>query len=358
MSSTAPILSLEEFRAQFAAAFEDILNEQIDQAARLDPLFAELVQTTAQVMLRSGKRLRPYLMYLAYLGQGGQKITEIIRLSAAQELVHNAWLIHDDLIDRDLIRHGGPNVAGTYEAKFKHARLADAPHLAGAMALLAGNYNVALANHLILGSSFPAPAKIAAAQRLQAVILTEVGGEMLDVLMPTLDLGAVTPGRLLTIYRYKTAAYSFELPMQVGALLAGSAADLSAVSAFALPLGIAFQIADDLLGTFGNEQQLGKPVLSDLREGKRTILLLTGLRLATPEQRGRITASLGHPKAGYRHLAEVRGILEQCGARAETESLAQSYLEQSQAALKRLNYPSTVTTALHQLADYVVARSI
>jgi geranylgeranyl pyrophosphate synthase len=333
------------------------MSAHIAQAGDIDSRYAELIEEIGRLLARGGKRLRPYLMYLGYTGHGGPDDAAIVRLSIAMELFHTAWLIHDDLIDRDLIRHGGPNLAGAYRAKLTGS--ADAEHLADAMALIGGDYCLALATNLILSADLPAARKVTAARRMQEVSQHVTGGEMLDVLMPILPLSQCTPDRLLTIYRYKTATYSFELPLHVGGILAGtSAAGLEAMSNFAIPLGLAFQIVDDLLGTYGNEATLGKPVLSDLREGKRTILLLHGLNLAAPPDRQRLQELMGNPNAGYRHLAEVRTILEACGARARTEALAHKHLELALAALSFTGVTPGTKHALSELATYMIERSV
>jgi geranylgeranyl pyrophosphate synthase len=348
-SSPQPI-GLDAFRPRFAAALEQVMAEPIAAAGAIDPVYAELIVEISHLLARSGKRLRPYLMYLSYIGHGGPDDETIVRLSVAMELFHTGLLIHDDLIDRDLIRHGGANIAGVYRAKLAASGTSDARHLADAMALIAGDYCLTLATNLILDADLPASRQVAATRRLQEVGRQVDGGQMLDVLMPTLPPDQCTPERLLNIYRYKTATYSFELPLHVGAILTGAGAgSLEAMSNFAISLGLAFQIVDDLLGTYGSEAQLGKPVLSDLREGKRTLLLLHGLKLASPADRQRLEQLVGNPKAGYRHLAEIRAILESCGARARTEALAALHYTAVSPATKE---------ALKQLATYMIERSV
>ena len=355
---TPVILSLEEFRDRLNAEMDVVLTQRAQAADRIDPLFGELAQTFRDYMARSGKRLRPYLMYLGFVGYGGEaKTDDIIRASLSQELFHNAWLIHDDIIDRDIVRHGGPNITGVYTRKLKARRIADAAHLATSAALVTGDLALSLAAELILAAPFPAERTNAAAQCLHTVSFTETGGEMVDVLLPSIPLSSITPERLLTMYHYKTAAYSFELPLQVGAILAGAPDNERAgISRLARPWGIAFQLTDDLLGTFVGEQQLGKSVLSDLREGKRTMLYLLGLQLSDATRRKRLKTLAGNPNAGYRHLAEVRTILEQCGAKARIEALAEDHISQTQLALEKLKIHPDVAKILHQLAEFSVHR--
>jgi geranylgeranyl pyrophosphate synthase len=352
-----PILGLEAFRQLFNAEFARQLQGRTQAAHDLDPLFGELIQTAATYMSRGGKRLRPYLVYLGYRGFGGRSETAILRLSVAQELQHNGWLIHDDFIDRDLRRYGGPNVAGAYRTKFAASATPGGRHLADSMAILAGDVAVVSAIATILNSSFPDSYRLAAASILQQRNLEVLGGETIDVLLPTLPLAKVTPERILEMYRLKTGSYSFVAPLQIGATLAGApAAQLPGIAAFGEPLGVAFQIVDDLLGMFGNEDELGKSVLSDLREGKRTILVTSALALAQPDQAQRLTELLGNPKSGYRHLAESRKILENSGAKTHTEQLARRQVDQALKALPTAGFDPAVQSLLRQLAGFTIQR--
>jgi len=354
----SPVLSLEQFRAKLHTELNAVLSEHVKTAAAIDPLFGELVTTFYDYMTRSGKRLRPYLMYLAFVGYDGQaNDTDLIRATLSQELFHNAWLIHDDIIDRDTIRHGGLNITGVYERELKSRRIADAAHLATSAALVTGDLSLALAAELIARAPFAPERVIAATTRLHEVSFTETGGEMIDVLLPSVPLASITPNRLLTMYRYKTAAYSFELPLQTGAMLAGaSKMEISGITELATPWGIAFQLTDDLLGTFAAEQQLGKSVLSDLREGKRTMLYLLGLQLSNASQRKRLKTLAGDPQAGYHQLAEMRAILETTGAKQRTIGLAEDHINQAFSALQKLKLRTDVAAILHDLAQFSVQR--
>jgi geranylgeranyl pyrophosphate synthase len=357
-SPTEP-LSLEAFRTVFNPVLASFMTTQTAAAAELDPLYGDLLQEMTRLLARGGKRLRPYLTYLGYLGYGGRNIPGIMQLAVSQELYHNAWLIHDDIIDHDLTRYGGPNLSAAYRTKFQQAHIAGGEHLADAMALLAGNVGMSLGLHAIFSAPFPTGRTHIAARRLQDTNFTLTGGELLDVLMPTLPLADITPERLLRVYQLKTAVYSFETPLCIGSHMAdANVAQTQALSAFAIPLGIAFQLADDLLGIFGNETSLGKSVLSDLREGKRTVLFTYGLQLADAADRQTLKATLGDPNASYDQLTTIRRILEANGARAKTEALARSKVAQAQAALAHLNLEPKTEAALRRLADYVIERHL
>lgn len=350
-------LSLDAFRERFNPGFRAELERLTRDAHSTDPLYGELLGTMCTYMQRGGKRLRPYLTYLAYVGYGGTQVGDIIRLSMSQELYHSAWLIHDDLIDRDLRRYGGPNVAGAYRAKFAALGTTNGRHLADGMALLAGDIALTAATNLILESPFPADRRLGAAIVQQHQNLQILSGEAMDVLLPSQPESDITIERLLQVCRLKTAAYSFVAPLQIGAVMAGAPATVRApIAQFAEPLGVAFQLADDLLGMFGNEQTLGKSVLSDLREGKRTVLVTAALTTAGADDSHRLASLLGNPKAGYRHLAETRQILESSGAKAKTAQLAQAQVSQSLQALPNAGFTAEVVQVLSRLAEFTIHR--
>jgi geranylgeranyl pyrophosphate synthase len=250
------------------------------------------------------------------------------------------------------MRYGGLNVAGSYRLKLPK-RLAPTArhHLANSMAIMGGDVTMGFVLNQVLDSDFSAELKLKALQRIEKMIFEVAGGEVLDVLIPTFDLASVTEDRLLQTYRYKTASYSFEAPMQLGAILAGADASLqTAMSEVALPLGVAFQLVDDLLGVFGNETEIGKSVLSDLREGKRTLLIVKGLELADEKGQQVIGKAMGNRRAGYSDLGEVRTILSSCGAKTYVEELAKAKVNLATVSISKLGLSETVEAELRRLS--------
>ena len=209
----------------------------------------------------------------------------------------------------------------------------------------------------IIDADFPAEVKLSALRRIERMIFEVAGGEVLDVLTPTFEQDKVTEESLLRVYRYKTASYSFEAPMQLGAILAGSDdATMVAISAFATPLGIAFQLADDLLGVYGNEIEIGKSVLSDLREGKKTLLMVKGFELANDIGRMTLKHALGNQKANYSELAAVRQVLDACGARRYIERLARTEVDQALAVIGEIGLSKPVRSEIERLAAFSIER--
>ena len=351
-------LGLSEFKIKLDHVIDQLFEAKIKDARVVDEEFATLLQQMHDFIVRGGKRLRPYLAYLAYRGYGGKDEDSILHIAAALELYHNAWLIHDDIIDRDIIRYGGPNIAGHYSERFVPDYSAEeARHLGESMALIAGDVNIIIAAEQIMTSRFSDALKLSVLARAQKLNFELAGGEQLDVLLPTFKLESLTPERLLKVCEYKTASYTFEGPLQIGAILAGKDTLVSEkMRDVAIPMGIAFQLADDLLGTFGNENELGKPVLTDLREGKRTLLVLFALQRANPAQLKVLNAAIGNPHAGYRHLGQVRDIMIETGARTSVEAMAQAQMQKATAGIEVLGLSSSVADELRRLAEFSLRR--
>lgn len=351
------------WQAELAAdssAVNSLLREflalQVTNARRIDPGYGELVSELANLINRGGKRLRPLLTILAFRGSGGST-PEIYRVAASQELFHAFILMHDDIIDRDTVRWGGPNISGRYRTKLQRLPADERTHFADAFALLGGDICFSLALSTLLSSDFPVGLKQRAATIMHETLFAMVGGETLDVLL-SFEKRPPTTAQLLSVARYKTASYSFIMPLQIGALLAGTTPErLTAIENFGRDLGIAFQLRDDLLGMFGNSEQLGKSALSDLREGKQTLLSVSGLRLSDAAGRRLLRSSLGNATVGKAELEQVRAVLETSGARTVCEQLASNYLRRARRRLTTLGFEPATAALLRELADFSISRN-
>lgn len=353
------ILTAVEVKAEVEARLERLLDARIEQALKIDPSYQQLLLEIKKFIMRGGKRMRPYLTYLSYAGYGGSDREAILDVAASQELYHNFLLIHDDIIDRDTVRYGGPNISGRYR-EFLKSRLSPetAAHYSDGVALLAGDINSGLALEMILDSSFDDVLKVRAARRMARMIFEIAGGELADVLVMFDPDEDVTEERLLSIMRSKTASYSFSTPLQLGAILAGAGQDeLDRIEELAAPLGIAFQITDDLLGMFGDEAVTGKPSTSDLKEGKRTLLIHYGLQLASPQERQTISHNLGNKDLGGDGHQKVAEILETCGAHARAQAEAAKYATLAGDKLNCLNMSKKVQAVLIDLTAFTVSRN-
>lgn len=324
-----------------AAVLGGYIQRRSEQAPAAAALWAEVHRAAT-----GGKMLRPRLVLTAHAALGGGDDDGAVRAAAGMELLHAAFLIHDDVIDRDWTRRGAPNVAATFRrSALESGRdAATAEHYGTSAALIAGDLAIAGAVDLIgTASADPAIARSLADIVAEAVAAT-AAGELMDVGLASMERGRVEA--VLSMYEAKTSIYSFCAPLQAGAVLSGASPDvLHAVRRAGLALGVAFQIADDLLGTFGDETVTGKTVAGDAREGKQTVLTaLLAETDPTAAERLRITATDEESFA-----ATYRDVLEGSGARAAAEDLVRVRSEEAQQHLAAT--PAPLREALADVLD-------
>ncbi|WP_336207422.1 polyprenyl synthetase family protein [Nonomuraea sp. LPB2021202275-12-8] len=309
-------------------------------------------QLLVEFILGGGKRIRPQLCYWGWRGAGGEDCEEIISAAAALELCHAGLLIHDDIMDGSDLRRGRSTV---------HRSLAHLHGGAGAEAfgraggILLGTLSLAWSDAL-LSSCGVEPARLRAAHHLFDAMRTEViSGQYLDILAQLRD--GATVEQALTTIRYKTAKYTVERPLQIGGALAGAAPELlRSYSAFGLPLGEAFQLRDDMLGTFGSSGETGKSALDDLREGKQTVLFAHAVERATPAQLAYLRTWHGNPELTDEHAGEVREILIATGAPTRVEGMIDERVRLAVKALEAAPIASEARVALTVLAAQLAHR--
>ena len=290
---------------------QDLFAKRQDDARNLAPACHQLWQVATDTALAGGKRLRPYLVALAYEAIANKPVDNTIyQAGLPVELLHIAVLMHDDIIDRDTVRHGKPNVSGRYQSLYASESAAvDIPHFANSSALIAGDLLLAEAYRSIASLNHPRSDSAFAA--FHDGVFAVCGGELLDTEAPFRR----NPTDALTICSLKTASYSFVMPLTIGAVLAGAdEKQLSALRHFAEALGTAFQLTDDLLGVFGDNTKTGKSTIGDIREGKKTYLVEQFYQLASADQRAAFDAVFGRADLSDEAYARARQLMIDSGA--------------------------------------------
>lgn len=261
--------------AQVDRLLDRVLDDAGRRAAPFGPSYVRLWSEIAR-SVRGGKRFRSAIVVRVHAGLGGDQPEAAVCVGAGFEMLHTAFLVHDDLIDQDTVRRGEPNLAATMRAEALDGGHAELPaeRWSQAAAVLAGDLALSQAHRLIGGADLPADRRDALRDLLDEVVLVSAGGELADTAYG-LGLQDPTLDESLRVAESKTAMYSFRAPLRAGAVLAGAGADVQAeLDDAGRLLGRAFQLVDDLLGVFAPEVETGKSNLSDLREGKRTPLML------------------------------------------------------------------------------------
>lgn len=355
----------EDLRAEVHRELAAFLEVKRGEAAQIDPQFVAAVDSLRDFVLGGGKRLRPTFAWWGWRGAGGcptdPQVRTVLRAVSSLELIHACALVHDDLMDDSATRRGAPTVHVDFAARHRAAGWLGTPERFGAAAaILVGDIALAWADDMLRGADLW-PDQLGRAHTVWQAMRTEVlGGQYLDVL--TQARGDEAPETALRIDRYKTAAYTVERPLHLGAAIAGaSPALVDAYRRFGADIGIAFQLRDDLLGMFGDPLVTGKPAGDDLREGKRTLLLAYGLR-AADEQRhttaaDRLRGAIGDPQVQQDTVTEIRELLIELGAVAEVERRITGLTSSALDSLRAADVAEPACTRLIELAAKATRRT-
>jgi geranylgeranyl diphosphate synthase type I len=345
------------------AAVRRFFAERRAEAEVIGPGFAAAIAELERYVLRGGKRVRPTFAWIGWIGAGGDEAgplaEPVLRTCAALELLHASALLHDDIIDASPTRRGLPAGHVAFADQHRRRGWSGDPDAYGAgAAILTGDVAQAWADDMIRTSGLPADA-LARVGPVWSAMRTEVlAGQLLDLAAEA--GGAEDVDTALRVDRYKTASYTVERPLHVGAAIAGAdAALVAAYRAFGVDIGIAFQLRDDLLGVFGDPAVTGKPSGDDLREGKRTVLLAAGLQCADrhdPAAAAYLRARIGTDVTAA-ELDEVRAVLTRVGAVDHVERDIARRTDRAVAALERSDATSHAKTRLAALAISATQRT-
>lgn len=342
------------------AGLAAFLRGEGENLAAISPDGSHLVDAVASLS-SGGKRMRASLCYWGYSAVADPDAVDIVQAGLALELFQTAALIHDDIIDRSDTRRSVPSVHRRFETMHAEQGWAlDGPHFGTSAAVLAGDLCLSWSEQ-VFGSLGPAAASGSRARRVFDQMRVEVlTGQYLDVLEevagPSRD-PAEAVARARTVSSYKSARYSVERPLVLGAALAGADDDLiHTLSAAGLPLGEAFQLRDDVLGVFGDPAVTGKPAGDDLREGKRTVLIGYALQDADADAAADLSACLGRPDLEPATIERLRATLTDSGALRRTEDLIDELHRRALEEIVNLPVPEAVRDALVGLAGRAVTR--
>jgi geranylgeranyl diphosphate synthase, type I len=321
--------------AELRDAVEKEIDSFLEARRRAVPEATELIDEIARLVRAGGKRLRPSFCYWGYRATGATHGQEIVVASGALELLHTFAIVHDDIMDESDERRGEPTVHVRHGVEF---------------ALLVGDLALVLADAMLLGAGFAAGVSNAAFSDYSLMRQEVIAGQYLDVLSARrIDVSEADARRIAVL---KSGRYSIEKPLVIGSRLGGGTDDLAAgLSSFGDPLGEAFQLRDDLLGTFGERESIGKPVDSDIREGKRNVLFAATARVLEGEERDFFLARWGgRDDLSGDDVARLRSLVGSSGALQVVERLIEERAASARVALDSLPLAPDVRAALGELA--------
>jgi geranylgeranyl pyrophosphate synthase len=336
---------------------------------RLDAFFTErislataygdnyrLLWEAARSASEGGKMFRPALVVGVYRDLGGTDDDSALRIATAFELLHTAFLLHDDVIDHDLVRRGVPNLAGSFaaDASARGATDTAAQTWGQASAILAGDLLIQAAQGFLARLSAPGEVRAELLDLFDRSIFVTAAGELADV---AFSAGIRLPSLVdvMAMTEQKTASYSFEAPLKAGAILAGADQEtLTILGEFGRLVGVAFQLRDDQLGVFGDAEITGKSVINDLRNRKETPLI-THARSTT--RWPQIEEALFDMESSDADGSSVRAALEECGARTFVDSLIDDHVNRAESLLDGSRLPAVLVGHLRDVARHAVVRA-
>ena len=345
-------------RATVTSLVEDTLSAYCDgerqRAGSIHAQYGQLWQVISNQVLGGGKRLRPYLTVLTYQAYGGAVSQPVIDVAAAWEMLHISMLMHDDIIDRDYLRHGQANVAGHYLSVY--AKLIDEAqrlHYAHSAALMAGDLVLSSAHRLIDVSQLDDARSRQIKSLIYDATFEVIGGELLDTEVAIIDSSI----DLQLIAELKTASYSLIGPMLSGATLADADdAQLEILRRLGRCLGVGFQLADDIIGVFGDELQTGKSTDSDLAEGKHTVVIVEALKLMSDSDRQQAEMLLQNPSA--ENAIPLKSLIAKTDVRNRLLARLQEYSTTASQLIEQLTITETYQAAFKAVATKLLERNI
>ena len=347
------------FRRDIERTCAEFCDQQAPLLAPLGPDAARLLDE-ARSVVSGGKRFRAAFCWWGFHAVPDAEtpnIDALLRACASLELLHASALVHDDYMDASDVRRGRPATHRAFEDLHRdEGWTGPADRYGAAAAILLGDLLLSWADELLRTSGFGDTAVLAALRYLDLTRTEVVAGQFLDVSVQA--RGHADAATAMTVLRYKSAKYSIERPLHVGAALAGAAPEvIDQLSAFGLPLGEAFQLRDDMLGVFGDPVVTGKPAGDDLREGKRTVLVAHALEALPTADARLLDEGLGTPLTDAQ-VEALRDLIDRSGARERVEEQIDVLTTRSLAALDDAQIDETARTALGALAAQVTQREV
>ena len=350
-------LDADDLRVRVHKAIGDFISQQRGILDGISDDLEPLVEAVTD-LCDGGKRLRPAFAWWGWRGAGGADIEQALNAVASLEFLQACALIHDDVMDGSDTRRGLPSAHRRFASVHRQSAWLGSPESFGVgAAILLGDLCLSWADEMLMSSGLDAES-LRRAKSIYDEMRTELmAGQYLDLLEQA--RGGGDAQRAMLVVRYKSAKYTIERPLHLGAALAGADPQImAAYTGYGLPLGEAFQLRDDVLGVFGDPGETGKPAGDDLREGKQTVLVATAMDRATPAQAAQIRRHLGDPGLDTEGVQQLRTIITETGALAEVESVIETLTDEAVASLDSVSLAPPATEVLTGLAYAATRRSV
>ena len=337
---------------------ERFVAEQRGALEAIDPSAGPLLGELQRVIGAGGKRLRPLFCCLGHMAAGERVGDEAIRAASALELLHTFAIVHDDVMDRSTSRRGEPASWVHLAERHRAEGFVGDPAAYGiGAAVLAGDMALVLADRALLESGFATERLVPALRRYDRMRVEVVAGQYLDV--RAAHRGSADEEEARRIAVLKSGGYTVEAPVEIGAILGGAGEEIrSPLRGYGVALGEAFQLRDDVLGTFGDPEVTGKDRDSDLREGKRTVMLAKAIAAADGADRRFLEERIGRPDMTEAEIDRARDLIEATGALDATVALVGRLVGEARAVVEASPVPEAAKPLLMAMADVVAVRRL
>lgn len=315
-------------------------------------LVKRMVEHSSEHSLRSSKRLRGAFTYYGYML--GKPVDERIWNAAmGVELVHTALLMHDDMMDQDEVRRGKPTTHKYFEEGDKH--------YGESMAVDVGDAVLEIGQELLLSADYEDKLVRKATLKMLRGITNTAWGQAYDVTLEKI-VDQCTEDDVITVHKAKTAIYTYENPLYIGAILAGLEGEVFKVlSDYSMDGGVAFQLQDDILGVFGDPEKTGKSANSDLLQGKVTLLILRVLKDGTAEQIEALKKVWGKRTASNEDIEAAKKAIVDSGSLQYSREVSRDYAQKAvdtAEKLRDLNLNTEAIDFIQGVAEYMVNREV
>ncbi len=315
------INKIVNFKGTFDKRLEAYFEVKKKEAAVISPEYTDLVQYLSEYILAGGKRIRPFLAYMGYKVSGGNNNEKIMRLGMALEIFHSFALIHDDIIDFSNLRRNKPTFHIMLQEwhQSKNWRGSSSDFGLG-LAVLAGDILSTWSNELVFNLNNRRVFKLYQEMKNEIMI-----GQAEDIFLSEVK-NISDKDRIVSVMMRKTSDYTAQKPLILGATLAGARnSQQEFYKNLSVPLGLAFQLKDDVLGMFGKRREIGKPTDSDIKEGKITLLIYYALK-SGKISRDYLLKLLGNKKVTREQIVEFKNIIKRSGALQRVDSEIDKYI--------------------------------
>lgn len=345
---------------EFANNYIPLINKEIEGLLRRRMGDNEIIRAYYErilgYVLAGGKRARPIAFLASYIGSGGRDVERAVKASISVELLHNSSLVHDDIMDESETRRGLPALHVQYERWFKgmEDKKFSPPRNSGiSLGILGGDSLLELGIEAILESGFPEELTKRSVEEYITAYRRLIEGQLLDMYLSGLTMPSVE--QIIEMLRLKTGAL-YAASLKMGAILAEREDLLDDLEELGFMIGIAFQIRDDILGLFGDPKKTGKPVDSDIKQGKRTILVTKAYEVLSEEKARKLVSLLGKKDLTEDELEFVRRAVVESGALSFSQLMAEEYMERCKDLIDELDMEDDQKEILKEMAERAVKR--